>query len=221
MAKDVEFKQDQLTDIANFITTQQLEVQQWQTTMKESISRKRSEQLVDDLEGHFNKLVTEDEKKLKYSFQDTRFSDQFNVLYNVIVPKQKQYEPEIVVVIKGSIWSQEIEEFYKNTVTTIENLYFSDSMKKFACLTTAGNDIISGDYFLSTLTEHFKVQQTKTQFDTVKKSTHKKIIYGYTPLWAHKISVNNFPMNLQVAVTDNGSDYPTYTIGTPILINEY
>ncbi|GAA0436649.1 MAG: YwmB family TATA-box binding protein [Bacillota bacterium] len=215
------FNQKELVDLANYMMNNSAKVEDWQVTLKEAITREDSKHLVHELQTNFKPNFSEDKNKLKYSFSDALLPEGINVLYNVVIPKQKQYNAELIIVIKGKSWSKEIEKNYRNVLTTSLNAYFTEAVKKFACLTTKGNDIISGDYFLENMTNYFQVQQVKTQFDNVKNSTHKKIIYGYTPLWNQKISVDNTSMNLQIAIKDTGSDYPTYTIGTPILINEY
>lgn len=212
---------NELLDLVYFMIAEDASILEWETTWKESISQARTDDLVETLSRKYHQHVTKDEQKIKYSFEDSHIYKGFNVLFHVIVPRQKHADAELVVVIKGDGWYSDMEKNYFNTVLNLQKEYFTSSVKKFACLTTKGNGIISSDYFLNKLTNYFQIQQKQTQFDTVEQSTHKKIIYGYTPVWERKISVNDTPMNIQIAVEENGSDNPTYVIGTPILINEY
>ncbi len=216
-----EESRNELMDLAQFMMTENAPIQEWQTTWKESISPERKDALVKMLSRKYEKSVTKDEKKVKISFKNRHISKGINVLFNVVIPRHGNASAEFIAVISGNGWNSNTEENYTLINQSFMNKYFTNSVRRFACLTTRGNDIINGDYFLTKLTNYFQVEQIQTQFDTVEQSTHKKIIYGYTPLWKQRISIEDAPMNIQIAVEENGSDNPTYMIGTPILINEY
>jgi TATA-box binding len=221
MTQPAEAYTDELTDMASFLVNNQVEIENWQTTWKESFSHQQAEALIKALSAKYDKTVTKHKKIIKISFKNSRITGNIDVSYSVTLPRQKKLSAELVVVIQGSSWNHIIAQEYREIVNSSVDNYFSAKAKRFSCLATKENDIINGDYFLNMLINYFQVEQIQTQFDTVKKSVHKKMIYGYTPLWNQKISIDSVPMNFQIAVTDTGSDNPTYMIGTPILINEY
>lgn len=212
---------DELMDLAQFIVTENAPIQEWQTTWKESISPQRKDAVVKMLSRRYEKSVTKDKKKVKISFVNRHISNGVSVSFNVVIPRHRNASLEFIAVISGKGWNSNTKEEYTHIKQRLMNKYFTNSVRTFACLTTRGNDIINSDYFLNKLTNYFQIEQIQTQFDTVEKSSHEKIIYGYTPFWKQHISTEDAPMNIQIAVEENGSDNPTYMIGTPILINEY
>lgn len=219
MAQDI--KSDELTDIASFVTGKNLKVDNWKVTLKEKIVREDIQAIIKALKRNHTVQKTEDENIVKYMFKDTHKSENIVVSYNVIIPKVGSYSAELIAVIEGASWSDSIEESYQLKRNLIVNRFFTKSKKTFACLTTHQGAIIGSDYFLKEFTNYLNLQHEVTQVDTVGKSAHKKIIYGYTELWEDKISISGSPVNFQVAVTTDENNKPKYTIGTPILINEY
>ncbi|WHX26015.1 YwmB family TATA-box binding protein [Virgibacillus halodenitrificans] len=213
--------EDELTDIANTVLENNLTITSWQTTIKQKIDRKKIDDLILDLNNRYLVTRKETEKSLNYSFESTHKSSEINEQYNVVIPKDNMYSIEFIVVIKGTKWSHETQEKYVRKLKKISDRYFNQTSKKFACLTTSNDGIIKGDYFLKDLTKKLHIQHVHTQYDNMVNSVHKKILYGYTPLWSEKIVVKNTPMNVQVAVKQHEDGTQTYMIGTPILINEY
>src|SRR5699024_12270572 len=74
---------------------------------------------------------------------------------------------------------------------------------------------------LNYISKELEIKHEQTQIDNHEKSALDKIIYGYTPLWSQKINIMNNPTNVQIAVTSNEKGMVNFTVGTPILINEY
>ncbi|PAV31350.1 hypothetical protein CIL05_01475 [Virgibacillus profundi] len=212
---------NEMTDIANYVLDNKMKVEGWQLTIKEQIDRQNVNSLIKEMKNSYLVTRNEDENSIKYSFSSTHKTESVVEFYNVIIPKEKIYDVELIGVLKGENWDDSIEENYNTRLKLMMNKFFTKSAKSFACLTTSDDGIMKADVFIYEFAENFNVQQLKTQIDTVKKSLHKKIIYGYIPLWNEKITIMDRPMNVQIAVTENEIGNQTYIIGTPILINEY
>ncbi|OZU88435.1 hypothetical protein CIL03_12370 [Virgibacillus indicus] len=211
----------ELSDIAGYITSKKMTVDSWQVTVKEQVDRKKLERVIKDLEQEYSLTVSEDENSLKYSFHNTHKRESIVEYYNVIIPKNERQNSELVGVLKGGSWDSSVKDSYQLRLEKMIEKLFTKSANKFACLTTGEDGIMGSDYFIRDFVKSFNVQQIDTQFDTVKNSMHKKLIYGYIPLWNNKITIVDKPVNLQIAVIESETGDPIYTIGTPILINEY
>lgn len=211
----------ELSDIAGYITSKKMTVDSWQVTVKEQVDRKKLERVIKDLEQEYSLTVSEDENSLKYSFHNTHKRESIVEYYNVIIPKNERQNSELVGVLKGGSWDSSVKDSYQLRLEQMIEKLFTKSANKFACLTTGEDGIMGSDYFIRDFVKSFNVQQIDTQFDTVKNSMHKKLIYGYIPLWNNKITIVDKPVNLQIAVIESETGDPIYTIGTPILINEY
>lgn len=219
MAKDI--NSDELIDLTTFVTKENLQVDGWEVTWKESIDKDDIEDAIATISKDNEITVTEEEDVKKYLAEDMHKKGGLAVSYEVLIPNDDLYDTELIAVIKGSSWDKVAKENYQSKKRMMSHQLFTDSAKTYTCLTTHDDGIISGDGFLEELTNYFNIQQQYTQLDTVKNSTHKKIFYGYIPVWVHNISINGTQTNVQVAVTQSEEEQSKYTIGTPILINEY
>ncbi|WP_404455720.1 YwmB family TATA-box binding protein [Oceanobacillus kapialis] len=211
--------QDELIDIAEFAETENLPVKDWSVTIREQIDVERAANIRTQLKKEgLKESKTEKENSQNYLLRDRRNFKDLNVYYKVIVHSGKA---ELIVVLEGQKWTQDIKQSYVNKKTTIKDEFFTNKAQTFACLSVSDDAIIDSDYFFKDLTKTFNIQHENKQFDNTKNSAHKFIFYGYTPLWTQKINLGNSKLNIQVAVTENATGDLTYTIGTPILINEY
>lgn len=219
MAQDIE--SDELHDIATFVTEANMQVEEWEVTWKETISKEDIEGMIATISKDNEFTVTVDNDVKKYLAEDMHKKGGITVSYEVILPNDEAYPPELIAVIKGNSWNKSIEAIYQTEKEILGHQLFTDSVKAYTCLTTQGDAIIDSEGFLEGFANYFNIQQQHTQLDTIKNSTHKKIFYGYNPVWVHSFSINGTQMNVQVAVTQNADEHTKYTIGTPILINEY
>lgn len=219
MAQDI--GSDELVDIASFVTNHELKVDQWEVTMKEKIDKGSIPSIIKTLSASYTVKKTADKNSVKYFFTDAHNSADVTVFYNVIIPKDGRYNAELTAVIAGSGWDESVKSGYKKKQDLISHQLFTESVKTYTCLTTQDDAIIDSDSFLREFAYYLNLQHEETQFDTVRNSTHEKVIYGYTSLWNQKFSINGTKMNVQIAVTNGDNGNPKYTIGTPILINEY
>src|SRR5699024_1772233 len=104
---------------------------------------------------------------------------------------------------------------------TINENYFTEKSHVYTCLTIENGVIISSDNFLEKMIKNFNLSNVTTQIDKVSKKVHKKVIYGYTPIWDKKLMIKDEPMNLQVVIDGDDTEERKVIIGTPVLINEY
>ncbi|MEN1967690.1 YwmB family TATA-box binding protein [Lentibacillus sp. N15] len=211
---------DEMIDLAAVVMKHDLTVETWQVTVKEEKSRKEIRNLVKQLKNSYLVSTEKTENVIKYSFSDAHKTVGIIESFKVIIPKNPAYKSEVIAVIEGNHWDKSVKQNYTSTINALPENMFTKNAQKFTCLTTESNGIIDSDVFLKKFMQDFQIDQVSTQTDTVKHSTIKKNIYGYTPLWDRYIDVNGTATNVQVAVNDNNEN-TKLTIGTPILVTEY
>ncbi|WP_017798192.1 YwmB family TATA-box binding protein [Oceanobacillus kimchii] len=216
-----DLKGDEMIALGNFAIEQQLEVENWQVTIKESITVHKGEQLVEQLKDEFPHEKKTDEKSIKYIFKNDHKTNGIDVLYKVILPIESSSQAEIIALLEGADWSEEIKETYITTKNEIVHKLFTKLAQSYTCLNSLDNDIINSDVFIENAINYFNLRHTTTQYDNIAKSTIKKSFYGYTDLWDDFYSVNDKPINVQIAIIEDKAGNEKYTIGTPILIHEY
>ncbi|WP_042221432.1 YwmB family TATA-box binding protein [Oceanobacillus manasiensis] len=210
---------DELLDIIHYTESINLPINDWSVTIREQVSAKKATDLIKKMKKEgLKETKKEKASSVNYLLHDIQNSTDVDVYYNVIVHSGKA---ELIAVIEGQGWSEKTLDTYVEKIVNVKNNLFTDMAQTFACLTTTDDAIISSDYFFKDFTKKFDIQHQSKQFDNNENSAHNFIFYGYTPLWTQEISLDNTPMNIQVAVTENAEGHLTYTIGTPILINEY
>ncbi|MGM8364791.1 YwmB family TATA-box binding protein [Virgibacillus sp. W0181] len=212
-------ERDELILIATFLMEHKQDIAEWEVIVKEKISNEKAHNLLKELKDSHLVTVTEDENVIKYVIGDTNKGEPFSVYYNVIIPKQRDHA-EIVAVINGDYWDHTVLEKYRSYMQT-NIAVFTQSSQLFTCLKTTDSGIMDISVLLDSLQNNFNLLHMSTQTDTVENSTHKKLIYGYTPLWETKIPIKNSPVNIQIVEKGAGPDQSNLTIGTPILVNEY
>ncbi|GAB3044945.1 YwmB family TATA-box binding protein [Virgibacillus ainsalahensis] len=212
---------DEMMELAALVTDSNLSMEEWQVTIKEKMNHTEINNILESMENSHLVTMEEDENSIKYSLVNTHKMDGISEHYNVVIPKDGINHPELIAVIGGTDWNESIEDFYQTRLDSITRKYFTNASQTFTWLKAENDDIIKSDSFLHMLAKKLELQHMEKQFDNVENSMHEKILYGYTSLWDQKITIENIPMNLQAAVTVNQDGNRTYTVGTPILINEY
>ncbi|MFS0673149.1 YwmB family TATA-box binding protein [Ornithinibacillus sp. 179-J 7C1 HS] len=213
--------QNELVDIANFMLQNDLKIDGWEVTMKEYIETNELQEIVKGLSTSHTVTRQENKNSIIYLVKDTHKKGTINVKYNVIFPKDKRYKSELVVVINGNSWTPDVEATYNKLVSSYTGKYFSKNVKIFSCMTTRADAIIEKDDIVDNFTKNFKLHYKKTQYDTLKSTKNVEYIYGYTSLWGQKIAIQDKPVNVQFVTKTLASGDVQFTIGTPILINEY
>ncbi len=219
LAKDI--NRDAMQQLGEIFTQAELNIENWEVLIKEKKHPSELHDMLYRLKKEFSFTKDEDELRVKYVFQDGQVETDFVEYYTVVIPKSTAQDFEIIATLQGKSWSEDLANAYAEWKETKRHKWFTNSAKLYACLTTDIDGIMSSDVFLGMLKNELDLVHISTQVDNVKKSKHKKMIYGYTPLWSHTVKMNDKPVNLQLVEMINASGQVKYTIGTPILINEY
>ncbi|SDQ13359.1 YwmB family TATA-box binding protein [Virgibacillus salinus] len=216
-------QQEEMSALASTLTGSDMEVENWEVTIKEQMSKDRVKQLIKKLKTKNSQMVTskEAENSIKYSFGYINKKTNINETYNIVIPKDDKYQAQFTVVLEGNSWNKSIKKDYLNRLESVQYDFFSDNSTKFACITTTLSGKLGSVYFLNRIKESLNLQNIDEQSDTVENSMLTKVVYGYTPLWDQKITIMDKPMNLQLAFKDIENGKTKLTIGTPILITEY
>ncbi|MEN2465321.1 YwmB family TATA-box binding protein [Ornithinibacillus sp. JPR2-1] len=217
----VEKEQYELVDIADFMLENNLAIKEWQVTLKEHLEVERLEALIQELSTSHSITKQENENSTIYLATNTQKKHDINVNYSVIFPKDKHYKSELVITINGTSWNEEMESSYMQLLSVLTKKYFTDDIKIFSCMTTMADDIMENGYIADFFIEKFNLQHVKEQYDTIKSTKNAEYIYGYTSFWGRKITIQDTPVNVQIVTEILGNGDVQYTIGTPILINEY
>ncbi|MBP2076208.1 YwmB family TATA-box binding protein [Oceanobacillus polygoni] len=212
---------EEMIELVNFTMNNGIPIESWQVTIKENVTIKQAEGQLDKMKNGSLVTRSEDENAIKYLLREDYKQEAMEVTYTIVIPKDTALKAELIAVIEGTKWDEQIEKNYLSIKRTIMDKYLTEPSKIFACLTSDFSGIIKGDVLVSEIINYFNLQHIETQFDTIENLTHKKIIYGYTDLWKQHFMIEGTPMNLQLAVATNEKDELQFTIGTPILIHEY
>lgn len=212
---------DEMVDLARFTEKTDISIANWHVTLKETFEQDEIKDIAAEFKNSSLVTMTENENIIKYLIRDVHKEVEMDVSYSVIMPKDQALKAEIIVVIEGSDWNENIEQEYLSIKRLIKDNYFTHSVQLFAWLTTGNSGIMNTSGFVDKVKNYFDLQHISTQLDTNQNSKHKKQIYGYTDIWEQKFIIEDSPMNLQIAVTTTDAKNLQYTIGTPILIHEY
>jgi hypothetical protein len=212
---------NELIDIAAMILENNLQIQDWEVTMKEHRDAAHLKEMVQELSNSYSVTKHENENSIIYSVKDTHKKGTITVNYNVIFPKDNRYQSELVITINGSSWGEDVESTYVNLMSLLNGKYFTDNVRIFSCMSTRASAIIENDNIVENFTEKLKLRHKKTQNDKLKSTRNVEYIYGYTSKWGQKITIQDKPVNVQIVSQTLASGDVQYTIGTPILINEY
>lgn len=214
---------NELEDIIDIVLKNKLEIDDWEVTIKESMSLADGEDIIRKLKQD-DKLTLnekENERSIIYSFSNGHFQSDIVETYNVIFSKQSQESVEFIAVLKGHTWNGAVKGNYHQWYHLMMTTYFTKLSRSFTCLTTAFSDIINEYNLSSYIMDELDIQHNQIQYDNNESSTLENVFYGYTPLWSQKVNMGVTQLNLQMAVRKNESGARKFIIGTPILINEY
>ncbi len=193
----------------------------WEVMLKESISKTNFNDILNDVRNSHLVTRTEDENSIKYILFDEENTTSIHVDQTIIVSKTEHEHIELIAVMKGSDWNEEIQSEYDQTSGKLNDSFFQDKPDEFTCIEVIEDDTIENRAVIDVLTESLQLEHVEEQDDPLEMSKHKKIKYGYTPLWNEKFVIQGIPYNLQIVATQGDSGKLAYTIGTPILMNEY
>ena len=212
--------QGEVEDLVHIMKNNNLKIDEWQVTIKEKVERDKKQDIINNIKENGNYTRKERKNSVLYTFEDSHIYSESVETYNVLISKNKSDDIEIIAEFKGYTWNEKRNTHYEQWLRKMNDI-FTPSARIYTCLTTEFNGIINADYVLNDISKELEIKHEQTQIDNHEKSTLDKIIYGYTPLWSQKINIMNNPTNVQIAVTSNEKGMVKFTVGTPILINEY
>ncbi len=206
-----------LTEIA---TTNHHDVAAWEVTFKESKPSSITAKILNNIEKNPYSTRMETENSIQYNLVDEKIKNSFTMTYQIIISKTNPEQVEINVVISGSDWNENIQSEYNQMKKWLQNNLFHNP-RIFTCITIEEDDIIEDRAIIDLYIKSLGMQHQYVQEDSLELSKLNRVINGYTPIWDEKFLINGIPYNLQIAVNDKDSGRTAYTIGTPILVNEY
>ncbi|MUV37378.1 hypothetical protein JNUCC1_01184 [Lentibacillus sp. JNUCC-1] len=214
-------KADPLVDLAQFAQSYIAPVDTWEVTIKEHQSRSNLMTIVENARENGHKVtVTPSKKAVYYSWTNTDQKSGITTAFKVVEPTNDSFASELVAVISGSSWNDNIRQSYNQIRQNAQETYFMQDFVVFTCLTTQERDIINNVYVERKLQDRLDLTYISSQEDFIK-DVHKKTTYGYTHLWATKIDMMDKPLNFQMVVRQGPNDGEQAVLGTPILIHEY
>src|SRR5699024_6713904 len=211
----------QIEDIAEIVLNNDLKIDEWEVTIKEKMDQDQAKNIINKLKKNFSLTEKENQNSIIYSFTNAQITSEIVERYNVIIPKKHNNKIEVLAVLTGDTWNNDVKTNYNQRYNWMTTELFTNLSRSYTCLTTEFNGIIDNDYFSSYIREILNVQNFKTQIDKNENSMLDTVVYGYTPLWSQKVTVKDIPMNLQMATIKDEIGAVKFILGTPILINEY
>ncbi|GGP15174.1 YwmB family TATA-box binding protein [Oceanobacillus neutriphilus] len=212
---------DEMEDLAAFAEEYDLAINFWEVTMKEQLETERAEDLVQSLKEKYTSHEDKDENRLKYTFESRHKNDPFYVIYNVILPLDKNEPAEVIIVLHGTEWDNQISQKYQKEKTAILKNYLTKESQLYTCLSVQGSGIMNHDVFINKAKMYLNIKHISTKYDNIENSRIEKSTYGYTKTWEQYYYMENTPKNVQIAAVADRQGEMSYMIGTPILINEY
>ncbi|WP_047981142.1 YwmB family TATA-box binding protein [Ornithinibacillus contaminans] len=212
---------NELIEIAGMMEENDLDIDSWEVTVKENKTESMLQDIIQELSTGYSVTKEENENSIIYSVTDTHKTGNLFVTYRALFPKNKQYQAELVVTIQGNTWGAEVQSDYLENLSNITGKYFSDNAKIYSCMNSKASAIMKKDYIVKNLTKKLDLRHKYRQNDNLNTTRNIEIIYGYTSLWSHAITIQDTPVNVQIVTKHGGNGGVQFTIGTPILINEY
>lgn len=216
-----EYTTDPLYTLTEIATANQLPITGWEVTTRETVEKSKMDDIVNDGRNSHLVAVSEDENSIKYNIVQAEKPTHVDVQQYMIIAKNNPDQVELIAVISGTEWHETIQEEYDITRDRLMETFFHRNPETFTCIELLDGDTIENRAVIDIYTESLALVHMEEQFDNLEMSRLKKQIYGYTPLWNEKLIVDSVPYNLQIAATELETGEMAYTIGTPILINEY
>lgn len=212
---------DEMEDLASFAEEYDLSINFWEVTIKEQLETERAEGLIQSLEAKYTSYEDKDENRLKYTFESRHKNDPFYVIYNVILPLDKNESAEVIIVLHGTDWDNQISQKYQKEKTAILKDYLTKESQLYTCLSVQDSGIMNHDVFVNKAKIYFNIKHISTKYDNIENSRIEKSTYGYTKTWEQFYYMENNPKNVQIAAVADRQGEISFMVGTPILINEY
>lgn len=211
----------ELEDIAIIAKDNQLTPEEWVVTLKEKISKERAQEYLTTFKKNSVVKYTEYKHVLKYVIHKEHKDNDIDIIYEITIPLDEKYTPEIVVVMKGTNLSTETLKEYKNTLKYVRNQFFTNKYMLFTCLMASKNGKIASDDFSRNVSKKLDLMYVSTESDVINGVSYQETMYGYTKKWNNEIFIENKPLNIQLVIQRHKDEKQKVIIGTPLLITEY
>ncbi|MDM8102840.1 MULTISPECIES: YwmB family TATA-box binding protein [Oceanobacillus] len=215
------YQEDEMQDLGAFAMSNDWNIDFWEVTMKEQMAAEEAQHLVQQLEATYTLQEDKDENRIKYTFESRHKEDPFYVIYNVILPVDKEELAEVIVVMHGTDWNNQISQKYQKEKRAVQKNYLTKETQLYTCLSIQDSDIMNHDVILNEAATYFNIEHISTKNDNIENSRIEKSTYGYTKTWEQFYFMENDPKNVQITTVADRQGEKSFMIGTPILINEY
>lgn len=190
-------------------------IDHWRIVFKEKLSSQQLNHIQDKLP---QQTLTQDENHQRILLTSTQQDEFFTTTYHLLIPKNRQISPELIVVLEDDQWTNEHQASLHEKINVVTSTYFTELANSYTCVSAINNDIINHVNFLLNLKKTLDLTITEKQIDKTQ-STNKQIIYGFTPRWDNEIHVFDRRLNIQIVSWIEEAN--KIIVGTPILISEY
>lgn len=212
---------DEILDLGAFVNEYELDIHFWEVTIKETVRSNQAEEMIQELKKTYEVEEERNDQRTKYTVQTSLKEGHFNVIYHVLIPQDSSNSAELIAVLHGEEWNQKVQNSYIKEKEIITKKFFSKMMQVYTCLSVQDSGIMNLDIFINTVKNYFNIKHISSQYDNVQNSRIKNSTYGYIKAWKNYYFMENDPINVQIAAVADRQGEIHYTIGTPILINEY
>ncbi|WP_226036313.1 YwmB family TATA-box binding protein [Aquibacillus saliphilus] len=208
----------EIDDMVNLLDQDNLSLQTWEVITKEKMGRDR----VLEIKRKIEKIYPKSKFKVEKTEQVTKFSidlhknGDIHERFEVIVPSNTNHDAEIIYMLSGSIWDEQVEIYYSKKMERFLNNVFTGKSTIFSCVSVQTNGIMSSDYLFERVSEKLNVQT----LDYIEEE-NLAVLSGYTDHWDYFLSISDKPMNVQLAARVGLGGKTIVTIGTPIITTEY
>lgn len=217
---DIKVKAEALNKIASFFEKYEANIKKIQLTYKETLPKSQLHAIIKEIDHLEYKKDRKDSNKVTFTRRDVHKSGEITETYSIVESPDGQSFTWIAS-FESTTWDENIATSVVAWKTKMDALHSGSNVQKFACLQAETSDTIDDSVFLENVRGYFDLEDDEIQTEKVNSETSRKVIYGYTDLWADELVIDGNPMNMQVAMTHNKHNGTKITIGTPILINEY
>src|SRR5690625_546956 len=103
----------------DIVVNNDLEIDKWEVTVKEKVNMNKKKDIIKKIKIKDEYTMKENENSVLYTFEDSHNYSESVETYNVLVPKNKSDDIEIIAVFKGYTWNEEIKTNYTKWLRTM------------------------------------------------------------------------------------------------------
>ncbi|ENH96559.1 hypothetical protein J416_10016 [Gracilibacillus halophilus YIM-C55.5] len=204
-----------LKDMLEAFEAAGLQADEAQITIKETMTIDDVQAFLQSIEGFTFKAQQTEQGTMKYSANRRESNHQDETLL-LVQTQQNSQNYQLVYHMTNTSFTESMKKTYRQKITQVTKVLFSENMQSFACISASKNGIINVDSVLKNFTKRLNIQwMNKTEEMNFYTRT------GYTSRWQQTVPSEENNMNVQFAVREGLAEKTTITLGTPILVHEY